>query len=155
MKRVIVLLAILLISSPALYADVNYLVKKTNRVHTIAPKKLLNLEESIGGSVSRLALTRAVVNREPVDDITDVTSLRHIYFFTELKGFMGEKVFHRWLYNGEVVKETEFKVGGPRWRVWSSTTLFPESLGEWKVHVVDVTGRIIKEMIFDYIPSFK
>ena len=151
MKRIILLLAIL-VSSPILHADVNYLIKNTPRVHTLPAKKLLNLEESIGGSVSRVALTRAVVNREPVDDITDVTSPQHIYFFTELKGFMGEKVFHRWLYNGEVVKETEFEVGGPRWRVWSSTTLVPELLGEWKVLVVDVTGRIIRETMFDYMP---
>lgn len=154
MKKVIFLLAAML-SSPALYADANYLIKNTPRVHTIPAKKLINHEEGfIGGSVSRHALTRAVVNREPVDAITDVTSLKHIYFFTELKGFMGEKVFHRWLYNGEVVKETEFEIGGPRWRVWSSTTLLPELLGEWKVEVVDVTGRIIRETIFDYMPKF-
>ena len=151
MKRVIFLIAIML-SSPALYADVTYQVKSTPRVHTIPAKKLINLVETLGGSVSRHALTRAVVNREPVDDISDVTSLKHVYFFTELKGFMGEKVFHRWLHNGEVIKETEFEVGGPRWRVWSSATLLPELFGEWKVLVVDVTGRIIRETIFDYMP---
>jgi hypothetical protein len=152
MKRFIILLAILL-CAPALHADVNYLVKSTPHATVIPAKHLLSeLGDSIGGSVSRLALTRAVVNREPVDIINNVTSLQHIYFFTELKGLMGERIFHRWMFNGKVVKETEFEVGGPRWRVWSSTTLLPELLGEWKVYVVDVTGRVLREAIFNYSP---
>ena len=154
MKKLIIPLAFLL-CSPALNADVTYLIKSKPNTTVIPAKKLLheaNYEDSIGGSVSRDTLTRAVVNREPVDSITSVTSLQHIYFFTELKGFMGERVFHRWIFNGEVVKETEFEIGGPRWRVWSSNTLLPELLGEWKVLVVDVTGRIIREKIFNYSP---
>ncbi len=152
MKKFIYVIVILFFS-PTLYADATYLANKVKRVTVIAAKPMLNLEkESIGGTVSRSALTKAVVNREPVDTIGHVTNLNHLYFFTELKGFMGEKIFHRWIFNGKVIKETEFEVGGPRWRVWSSNTILPELFGEWKVSVVDATGRIIREAIFDYMP---
>jgi len=60
---------------------------------------------------------------------------------------MGETVFHRWEFDGEVMAEMKFRVGGPRWRVWSNTNILPDLLGEWKVYVVDITGRIIQEAI--------
>lgn len=154
MNRYIALVIALFVSSHAL-ADVTFGVKRTSHVTVIPAKPNFNdTEDSLGGTVSRSTLTRAVVNHEPVDNITSVTSLQHIYFFTELKGFMGEKVFHRWVHNGEVVKQEEFEVGGPRWRVWSSATILPNLLGEWKVYVVDMTGKIIREAIFDYTPKF-
>ena len=132
---------------------------------TIPAKSLINHEESssntaldrfdrfvntIGGSVSRAAFTRAVVNREPIDALSTIkNNLRHLYFFTELKGFMGETVFHRWEFDGEVMAEVKFRVGGHRWRVWSNTNILPDLLGEWKVYVVDITGRIIEEAIIN------
>ena len=156
MKKLIAILVLMLLSvTYAVAGNFSGQVRQVHRNVTTFPVKPIMLEnayDSIGGSVSRAALTRAVVNREPVDNITEETDLKHIYFFTELKGFMGEKVFHRWVFNGEVVKETEFEVGGPRWRVWSSATLVPNLLGEWKVYVVDITGRVIREAIFDYVP---
>jgi len=154
MKRSI-LFVIAVLCAPLAHADVSYMIKHTSRVTVIPPKPILsNLEDSIGGTVSRSTLTRAVVNYEPVDTITRVTSLQHIYFFTELKGLMGERVFHRWVHNGQVMKQEEFEVGGPRWRVWSSATILPNLLGEWKVYVIDMTGKILREAIFDYTPKF-
>jgi len=103
---------------------------------------------TIGGSVSRATFTRAVVNREPIDTLKTITNnLQHLYFFTELKGFMGETVFHRWEFDGEIMAEMKFRVGGPRWRIWSNTNVLPNLLGEWTVYVVDITGRIIQEAI--------
>ncbi|NOY73471.1 MAG: DUF2914 domain-containing protein [Gammaproteobacteria bacterium] len=134
-------------------------------ITTISAKSLINHEESsvnttptrfdrilntIGGSVSRAAFTRAVVNREPIDTVKTIkNNLRHLYFFTELKGFMGETVFHRWEFDGEVIAEVKFQIGGSRWRVWSNTNILPNLLGEWKVSVVDITGRIIQEAMIN------
>ncbi len=125
----------------------------SQQVKTGIIAKNKHLENTLGGSVSRAMFTRAVVNREPIDTLTEIkNNLNHVYFFSEIKGLMGETVFHRWEFNGEVVAEKKFQVGGPRWRVWSSQVVLPDLIGEWKVYVLDMTGRIIREAIFNYVP---
>ncbi len=100
----------------------------------------------IGGSVSRAIFTKAVVNREPVNILTQLSAtVRYIYFFTELKGMTGETVIHRWMYGGKVMKEVQFQVGGPRWRIWSSRPIPPKYTGDWTVSVVDAHGRLLNE----------
>jgi hypothetical protein len=111
-------------------------------------------EDSIGGTVSRATFTSAVVNREPVDRVVELTNdQRHIYFFTELKGLAGEVISHTWEYAGKIVARETFEVGGPRWRTWSSKTLLPEWTGKWKVVVRDLAGQIISETTFNYLNS--
>lgn len=98
----------------------------------------------IGGSVTRAVFTRAVVNREPVDNLETVPgNINFLYYFTELKGFTGEVIIHRWEFEGKIVAETRFEVGGPRWRVWSSRPLPPDHVGTWRVSVLDFQGRIV------------
>lgn len=152
MKYFIVILCS--IFSISVYADDMTIIPAKSPINHEEPtvnKTLAHFDRfvnTIGGSVSRAAFTRAVVNREPIDALKTITNnLRHLYFFTELKGFMGETVFHRWEFEGEVMAEMKFRVGGPRWRVWSNTNILPDLLGEWKVYVVDITGRIIQEAI--------
>ena len=57
---------------------------------------------------------------------------------------------HRWSREGEVLAEVEFKVGGSRWRVWSSKSLIPEWAGEWQVAVVDGEGNVLSEKRFEF-----
>lgn len=98
----------------------------------------------IGGSVTRAVFTRAVVNREPVDNLETVPgNITFLYYFTELKGFTGEVITHRWEFEGHVVAETRFEIGGPRWRIWSSRPLPPDRVGAWRVSVLDFQGRIV------------
>ncbi len=101
--------------------------------------------EYIGGSVSRATFAKDVVNREPVDSITNISrKLLFVFYFTELKGMMGETVVHRWERHGELVREVCFQIGGPRWRIWSSEAIHPDSHGDWKVSVLDTRGRLLK-----------
>ena len=70
------------------------------------------------GVVSRALFTSGIVDREPVDHLLVVDGgIEEVYFFTELKFLEGRTIVHRWEYNGRVVAEVPFKVGGPRWRV--------------------------------------
>jgi hypothetical protein len=41
-------------------------------------------------------------------------------------------------------------VKGPRWRVWSSKSLNPDWLGQWRVTVVDDTGAVLVQRDFNY-----
>ncbi len=104
------------------------------------------------GKVSRSAFTSDVVNREPVDDIVLLDNgATSIYFFTELKFLQGRTIVHRWEYNGKVQAEVSFKVGGPRWRVYSKKTLYPSQQGEWTVIVKDQeTGWPLEARMFRF-----
>ena len=103
------------------------------------------------GSVARTAFTTAIVDREPVDNLVRVpNSVDRIYFFSDLRGLEGEIVTHRWEYNGKVMAEVKFRVGGPRWRVYSSKNLLPEWTGKWTVVVLDEAGWPLKASMFEY-----
>ena len=93
--------------------------------------------------VARHQFTSAIENREPVDALTDAMNVNPMFYFTELKGFEDSTVLHRWTFNGNVMAEVTFNVGGPRWRVYSSKRFQPEWDGEWLVEVVDQAGVVV------------
>ncbi len=103
------------------------------------------------GEVVRAAFTSAVVDREPVDSILSLgNGESHVYCFTELRGLAGQHVTHRWEYEGKVMAEVSFDVGGWRWRVWSRKNLRPEWHGHWRVSVVDESGRVLAQRDLAY-----
>ena len=100
---------------------------------------------------SRAAFTSAVVEREPADSILSLgNNETNIYFYTDLRDLEGHSVVHRWEYNGRPMGEVRFDVKGPRWRVWSSKSLNPDWLGQWRVTVVDDTGAVLVQRDFNY-----
>jgi len=101
--------------------------------------------------VARSVFTSAIVEKEPVDQIKELTTDdKKIFFFTELKGMNGLTMIHRWEYNDKVMAEVSFDVRANRWRVWSSKNLLPRLTGEWKVSVVDEGGNILLTESFTY-----
>lgn len=106
----------------------------------------------LGGSVSRATFTTSVVNREPIDKITELSNnQRYVYFFSELKGMAGRTASHRWEYSGEVISEVKFDVGASRWRAWSGTTLSPDQTGEWTVSVINDLGETMYSAKLQYL----
>ena len=106
------------------------------------------------GWVERAIFTSAIFDREPVDELVAVGgNLEEVYFFSELRQLSGRTVTHRWEYEGEVVSEVPFEVGGPRWRVFSKKTLLPTQSGKWTVVVVDESGWALHAVMFDYRPD--
>jgi hypothetical protein len=106
----------------------------------LAPLPAMSAE----GRVSRGQFTSAILDREPVDEITSIDStIGKIFFFTELRNLEDTTITHRWTHAGEVKAEIEFKVRGSRWRVYSSKTLLPEWIGDWKVEVLSEEGTVL------------
>lgn len=103
------------------------------------------------GSVVRSAFTREVAEREPTENLENLTNENgQVKFFTELRDMSGQTAVHRWEYDGKVVAEVEFNVKGPRWRVWSSKSLVPKWTGDWKVSVINGAGEVISEKNLSY-----
>lgn len=100
--------------------------------------------------VARAIFTTGIQDREPVDELAQLdASSPEVYFFTELRGLEGRTVSHRWEYEGRVVAEVPFAIGGPRWRVFSNKTLSPELVGKWTVVVVDESGWPIDAAVLE------
>ena len=98
--------------------------------------------------------TSAIVDREPTDNIESLTTdVEKVYFFTEFVGMEGQKVTHQWIYDGQVVAEVPFQIGGPRWRVYSSKKFLSSWVGQWTVAIVGETGRKLREDSFAYVSS--
>ena len=118
---------------------------------TTATAPATSMESTSSEHVARAVFTSEVQNREPTDTITSLSNDKNkIYFFSELTGLGGQTVTHRWEYQGKIMGEVKFNVGGPRWRVWSSKTLQPQWTGEWRVSIIDGSGNKIGEGTFNY-----
>ncbi len=104
--------------------------------------------------VVRSQFTRAIRNREPVDDIVTLpNSVDHVYYFSEIRGMTGKTIVHRWMYHGRVMAKVRFHIGGPRWRVYSRKTLDPKQLGRWTVVVTNGSGWPLHAEMFDYVAA--
>ncbi len=103
------------------------------------------------GSVARGVFTTAVVDREPQDDLVSLPNDHvSVFFFSELMNMAGQNVTHRWEFNGQVMAEVSFHVGGDRWRTHSSKNLQPIWLGKWTVSVLDADMNVISTHELDY-----
>ncbi len=104
------------------------------------------------GMIARAQFTRRVIDREPSDELAQLsTDFDRVFFFTEFVGLEGYTLRHRWEYGGQVIAEVPFVVGGPRWRVYSSKRLVPDWIGEWTVSVVDASGRVLERHTLEYL----
>jgi hypothetical protein len=111
-------------------------------------------QDEMTPGIARAQFTTVVVDREPVDDITELpNNITKIHFFSDQRGMKDQPLTHRWEYNGKVMAEIKFEIGGPRWRVKSSKNLLPNQLGKWKVSIVDWAGEVIAEKTFTYIEA--
>jgi len=103
------------------------------------------------GRVTRAQFTSEVKNLEPLDSLMALSNDKtRIAYFTEIQDMAGQTVIHRWEYNGKVMAEVPFKVGAARWRVYSTKTLDPSWVGEWKASVVDSAGSSLSVNTFTY-----
>lgn len=101
--------------------------------------------------VARAQFTSAIENREPVDRLVVASPLiGEVYFFTDLRHLDGRTVTHRWKHEGTVVSVVPFKVGGPRWRVYSKKVIEPDEIGTWSVTVIDESGWPLYTELFRY-----
>ncbi len=69
--------------------------------------------------VERATFTTGVVDREPRDSIRTLSNDNvEIFFFSEIRDASGATITHRWEWNGQMMAEVPFEVGGPRWRIF-------------------------------------
>ena len=103
-------------------------------------------------TVSRAIFSTGIENREPIDQVLILSNKQNvIYFFTDLRFMENQKIIHRWEYEDRVVTSKIFKVGGPRWRVFSKKKLPIDKTGTWRVVVTTEQGLPLRATIFKYV----
>ncbi len=107
---------------------------------------------AIPGEVARALFTTDIVNLEPVDTVSTLTNDKtRVSYFTVIEDMAGQTVVHRWEYKDKVLLEMPFEVGSSHWRIYSTKTLDPSWLGEWKASVVDAAGGSLSVNTFTYM----
>jgi len=123
----------------------------TEATPTPAEKTAIALEKTEAGSVVETVFTTAVVDAAPTDYLTEIeSSVPEVFFFTVIDGMAGQKVIHRWKYQGTVMATAELAVKRDPDKVWSSNKMKPEWTGAWDVEVVDSSGQIIGHGSFTF-----
>lgn len=163
MKKTIGLIALLFISNAAIAEEISTtkaeampaetnLLESDAAVETAATETIKKEQAGFSrGSVVRSAFTREIDEREPTENLQNLSNDNtQVKFFTELRDMSGQTAIHRWEYDGKVIAEVKFNVKGPRWRVWSSKSFTPKWTGDWKVSVVNGAGDIISEKNLSY-----
>ena len=100
--------------------------------------------------VSRIAVAKEIIDREPAETNNIFKSdVGKLYCFTEITTDEAPtSVVHVWLHEGETIAEVPLKVGGSRWRTYSSKSLIPEWLGHWRVEVYSQDGILLEAAEF-------
>jgi len=76
-------------------------------------------------------------------------SVGKLYAYTRIVGADEQsQVSHRWYYNDHLMAEVTLPVRGDNWRTWSSKSVVPMWVGDWRVDVVSSDGSVIESLSF-------
>ncbi|MDH4227514.1 MAG: DUF2914 domain-containing protein [Deltaproteobacteria bacterium] len=76
-------------------------------------------------------------------------SVGKLYCYTRIAGASAEAlVTHKWFLNGKLLDAIVLRVKGDPYRIYSAKTVTPYMKGDWKVEVVDESGKLLKTINF-------
>jgi hypothetical protein len=122
------------------------LFAQTDTTATDPSSGLKSTHESVapGEHVRRAVFATGVARREPVGELESIpVNVDTLWFFSEIVDHAGGSITHRWLSRGKTQAEVIFKIGGPRWRVYSSKLLPAGHKDPWTVEIVDGDGNVL------------
>lgn len=103
-------------------------------------------------TVTELVITSKIVKGSPVDSIKRLSSSsdKNLYCFTRLVVHEGgeRNIKHLWYKGDEKVAEYTLPVKGKTWRTYSKKRILKGLAGEWRVEVVDESGKLLKTVKF-------
>ncbi len=102
---------------------------------------------------SRIVLTAAMRNLEPgtpAGQQIRYPDIQRLYLFTELKGYAGQILRHRWYWQGQLHTEAVLTIEDSSWRTYSENWLLDNQRGDWRVQIVDQAEKVIFEYSFTY-----
>lgn len=116
---------------------------------TAAPVANRSLPEGF----SRIVLSATMERLEPgaaIDSLVAQQQIQRLYLFTELKGYAGQQLIHRWSYAGQAKTEALLTIEDSPWRTYSENWLLPDQLGNWRVEIIDQQQKVLYQHDFQY-----
>lgn len=102
---------------------------------------------------SRIVLTAHMRNLEPgrtVGELVPYPAVKRLYLFTELKGYAGQVIQHRWYYQNELKTTATLTIEDSPWRTYSENWLLDDQQGDWRVEIVDQRQQVLYQYSFSY-----
>lgn len=98
-------------------------------------------------------LTSDIKNKSAIDNLQGVVPkhVRKLYFFTQIEGATGQKVYHRWIYNQQIMATIPLNINASPYRTWSSKRLSSAWQGQWVVEVLNAQQQPIYRQTFRYV----
>lgn len=102
---------------------------------------------------SRIVLAADMEQLEPGRPVAQLVAkkdIQRLYLFTELKGYAGQQLRHRWFFKGELQTEAVLTIEDSPWRTYSEKWLLPDQLGAWRVEIIDQQQNVLYSHDFQY-----
>ena len=108
--------------------------------------------EGDGIEITEMVITSKIVKGKPVDSIKRLSSNsdKNLYCFTRLVAPEGAEgnIKHLWYKGDEKIAEYTLPFKGQKWRTYSNKKILKGQAGEWRVEVVDNSGKLLKAVHF-------
>jgi hypothetical protein len=104
-----------------------------------------------GITILKSVACKSVENRQPVAEAAVFPpNVGRVYLYTHIRHASGSEasVLHVWNHNGKKMATVTLPVKAANWRTYSSKTINPSLLGEWRVDVATTKGEVIKSVTF-------
>lgn len=110
-------------------------------------------QSGLPAGFSRIVLTARMERLEP--DLPQQSpvlqaKVQRLYLFTELRGYAGQQLRHRWYYQQQLQTEAVLTIEDSPWRTYSEKWLLPEQLGSWRVQILDQAQNVLYQHDFQY-----
>ena len=102
---------------------------------------------------SRIVLSATMERLEPgvaIDSLVAQQQIQRLYLFTELTGYAGQQLIHRWSYAGQPMTEALLTIEDSPWRTYSEKWLLPDQLDNWRVEIIDQQQKVLYQHDFQY-----
>jgi hypothetical protein len=111
---------------------------------------LAGLAAAAGLGVGEAVICKDVKDRAPVEPGDNFpTDVGKLYCFTRITGAAdATTVSHVWFLNGKELSSVDLHVASSNWRTWSSKTIMPSNVGDWKVEIRDLSGKVLSTVEF-------
>lgn len=118
-------------------------------VVTAPPAALMTLPDGF----SRIVLTDQMNNLQPgraIGETIPYPQIKRLYLFTELKGYAGQILRHRWYFGDTLHTDAVLTIEDSPWRTYSENWLLDDQRGPWRVEIVDQAQKVIFQYSFTY-----
>lgn len=111
------------------------------------------INAALPAGFSRIVLTDQMNNLQPgqaVGQQIPYPRINRLYLFTELTGYAGQILRHRWYFRDTLHTDAVLTIEDSPWRTYSENWLLDDQRGPWRVEIVDQTQKVIFQYSFTY-----